>query len=280
MAKKETTTAKKPRTKKVQPLVFSDGVKVVAIVNFNTPELTEAAIKSVRKHGGEDYQIVVFENSCTIDFPAGQGLPARHYDARPFTAKMEGVTVIDNTKGQVIDFEKLLAEYPDRNPRHSICNDWGSTKHIWTVQKLWELIPNGFVLLESDVLLKANIDFMFNRAEGVVGHVCQHQRGNLFGIGRLMPLLCWMNVPMLTKCGARYFDPERSWMLWPEENDKRNWYDTGACLLEDVRSHMNGLCGKAIDIRPLMVHKQSGSWQSKNLTAEKWLELNKALWKE
>ena len=296
MAKKETTTAKKPRTKKMkvvngdpavltreveprqQPLVFPLDVKVVAIINFNTPELTEAAIKSVRKHGGKNYQIVVFDSSVTIDFPAGQGLPQRHYEARPFTAKMDNVTVLDNTQGQIIDFAKELAKFPDRNPRHSACNDWGSTKHIMTVQKLWELIPNGFVLLESDVLLKASIDFMFNRSEGVIGHIQDPQRGNLYGTGRLLPLLCWMNVPMLTKCGARYFDPERSWQLWPEERDRRNWYDTGACLLEDVRSHMNGLRGKAIDIRPLIIHKQSGSWQYKGMSATEWLNMNKNLW--
>ena len=31
----------------------------VAIIHYNTPELTEAAILSLRKHGGEDYEITV-----------------------------------------------------------------------------------------------------------------------------------------------------------------------------------------------------------------------------
>ena len=277
------TTAKKPRTKKKQgteqqPLVFPLDVKVVAIIHFNTQELTEAAIKSVRKHGGEDYQIVVFDNSTTIDYPAVSGIPARHYDARPFTAKIPGVTVIDNTQGQIIDFQQELAKFPDRTHTHGRVNDWGSDKHMWTVQKRWELIPNGFVLLESDVLLKDSINFMFNRNQGVIGYVQQPQPSNRFNIGRLLPLLCWMNVPMLTRCGARYFDPDRSWMLHPDMDDRRNWYDTGAALLEDVRSHMNGLCGMHIDIRLFMVHKQSGSWQSKSVTAQRWLELNKNLW--
>ncbi|MEE1287995.1 MAG: hypothetical protein UHK44_05295, partial [Bacteroidaceae bacterium] len=63
--------------------------KQVAIVHFNTPELTEALIKSIRKHGGEEYQVVIFDNS----------------DKRPFTKKMKGVKVINNRKGQIIDFE-------------------------------------------------------------------------------------------------------------------------------------------------------------------------------
>jgi hypothetical protein len=51
--------------------------KTVAIINFNTPELTEAAILSLRKHGGEDYKVVVFDNSTDVDFPAMDGFPVR-----------------------------------------------------------------------------------------------------------------------------------------------------------------------------------------------------------
>ena len=71
----------------------------VAIIHYNTPELTEAAILSLRKHGGEDYHVTVFDNSApSIDQKTGE-----RYGARPFTDEMPGVTVIDNTKGQVID---------------------------------------------------------------------------------------------------------------------------------------------------------------------------------
>ena len=73
--------------------------KQIAIVHYNTPELTEAAILSLRLHGGMDYEVTVFDNS----------------DKRPFTVKMPGVTVIDNTKGQCLDFEKELAKCPNRS---------------------------------------------------------------------------------------------------------------------------------------------------------------------
>jgi hypothetical protein len=92
----------------------------------------------------------------------------------------------------------------------------------------------------------------------------------------MMPMLCWMNVPMLTKEGARYFDPERSWMLWPGEDDKRNWYDTGACLLDDIMKMRPRLKGLHVDIRDYVVHLGSGSWQTKD--AKAWLELHKDLW--
>ena len=54
--------------------------KTICIIHFNTPELTEAAILSLRKHCAEPYDIVVFDNS----------------DKRPFTKKMKGVKVLNN----------------------------------------------------------------------------------------------------------------------------------------------------------------------------------------
>ena len=37
--------------------------KEIAIVHYNTPELTEAAILSVRKHCQENYHFTIFDNS-------------------------------------------------------------------------------------------------------------------------------------------------------------------------------------------------------------------------
>ena len=73
-------------------------MREVAIVHYNTPELTEAAILSLRKNGGQDYHVTVFDNS----------------DSRPFTKVMGGVTRIDNTQGQVVDFDKILRAFPDK----------------------------------------------------------------------------------------------------------------------------------------------------------------------
>lgn len=237
--------------------------RTVAIVHYNTPVLTEAAIKSLRKHGGEDYKVVILDNS----------------DRLPFTKKMKGVRVLNNRNGQLFDFDKELAKFPDKNPLHAQCNNWGSARHIMSVQYLWSVLKDGFLLMESDILLRKNIDFMFQDGECCVGHVQQHQPGNRFGIGRLMPLLCWINVPLCEKGGARYYDSERCWQLYPEEEDKRNWYDTGASFLEDIRTLKPQCHGKAIDIRPLMVHYQSGSWMRNSESNQKaWLDIYRNLW--
>ena len=267
---KEKKEAGKPTKKKMvakgKVVKQIHGERVVAVVNFNTPEMCEAAILSLRKHGGEDYQVVVFDNS----------------DARPFTKKMDGVTVIDNTLGQVIDLDAEVRKYPERS-YYLACpegNVFGSAKHMMTVQKLWEILPDGFLLMDSDILIQKNVDFMFMRDECVVGHIQEPQPGNRYGTGRLVPMLLWLNVPRLIAGGAKFFDPTRSMGLMPgEEHVKANSYDTGGCLLEDIRSHKNGLCGKRIDIRPLMLHYQAASWRRGGLKGQlSWLAANRRLW--
>jgi hypothetical protein len=250
--------------------------KTVAIVHFNTTELTEAGIRSLRKHGGEDYRVIVFDNSATLTLPDGKVI-----QARPFTAKLDGVEVIDNTRGQIIDFDKFLAEYPDRDPSVGIYQSsvWGSAKHIVTVQKLWELLPEGFVLMESDILLKKPIDEFFREEYSFVGFVQWHQKGNPFDVPRIMPMLCWMNVPMLTREGARYFDPDRCWGLKADRNDRGNWMDTGACLLDEVLKKRPRLKGLHVDIRLFVEHYGGGSWKQDNLKYQmEWINRNRHLW--
>ena len=203
----------------------------VAIVHFNTPELTEACVWSLRKHGGQDYHVTIFDNS----------------DRLPFTAKMENVEVIDNTKGQIIDFDAELAKF-DKAESGSI-NAYGSARHMMSIQKLWDILPDGFLLLDSDVLIKADVDFMFQEDQCAVGHLQNPQPGNRFNIPRLVPIVCYINVPLCKECGLTYFDPERAWMIHsPSMSDRNNWYDTGASFYEDIHAHKKGARGKRIDI--------------------------------
>lgn len=240
--------------------------KTVAIIHFNTPELTEACILSIRKQGGKDYRVVVFDNS----------------DERPFRIQMAGVEVIDNTKGQVINFDAMLEAFPDRDASIGCVQgcDYGSAKHTMTVQKLWELLPDGFVLVESDILLKRDIEEFFDPTHSVYGYWQKAQPHNPFGIGRMLPMLCWMNVPLLTKYGAKYFDPERTYGLLPGGRQNRNnWYDTGAVLLEDIIKNRPNLVGRHCDIRDYVVHFGSGSWRNNNLKAQaEWLKQHRKLW--
>ena len=255
------------RTKVKEEILNGMREKVVAIVHYNTPELTEATIKSLRKHGGENYKVYIFDNS----------------DERPWKKKMPGVKVFDNTKGQIIDFDKELAKFPDKNNIIGVNGKCvhGSTKHMMSVQKLWELLPMGFLLMDSDILLKENVDWMFMWDQCCCGHIQEGFKArNPYGIDRMVPMLCWINVPMCINGGARYFDPERTWGLLPGGDlNKNNFYDTGASFLEDIKKKKPACHGKRIDIRPLMEHLQSGSWlHSDRKIQDEWLERHKDLW--
>ena len=235
----------------------------VAIVHYNTPELTEAGILSLRKHGGMDWPVTVFDNS----------------DRKPFKKNMKGVKVIDNTKGKVIDFDAELAKYPDRNTLLGKASNDGSVKHMLSVQKLWELLPQGFILMESDVLIKKSIAFLWDEQWAATGRG-EWFHGRRQEHDRLFPFLCYMNVPLLVANGARYFDPDRCWNLWPDDNDTRNYWDTGACLLDDIIKTKPALRAKLYPkLFDCFEHYTGGSWRQKDEDNQKaWLEAHRDLW--
>lgn len=244
--------------------------KNVAIVHYNTPELTEATILSIRKHGGKNYTVFIFDNS----------------DSRPFfidkssnKKELGEIIVFDNTKGQYIDFDKELEKYPDRDEKIGCAKGcvFGSDKHMMSVQKLWELIPDGFILMDSDILIRQPFDFMFMENECVCGHISYCNGPDR--IPRLAPMLLWINVPMCVAGGALFFDPDRSWALHKGMKDKRNFWDTGAALLDDIKKKKPQCHGRRINIKPLMLHYGNGSWQKNDKSKiNEWLEKNKDLW--
>ena len=150
---------------------------------------------------------------------------------------------------------------------------------MMSIQKLWDYCPDGFLLMDGDVLLKQSVDFMFMENQCCVGHIqFGINTNNKYNIDRLVPILCYINVPMCRDCGIEYFDPKRSFMI--QGNSKGSWYDTGASFLEDVRSHKNGAHGKRIDIRPLMEHMKAGSWRNYDIKKQaEWLKKFENLWK-
>ncbi len=239
--------------------------KNIVIIHYNTPELTEAEILSLRKHGGEDYQVYVFDNS----------------DARPFTKRMKGVKVFNNRKGQIIDFQKELEKYPERDERIGCSQGcvFGSDIHMMSVQKMFALVPDGFVLLDSDILIKQSIDWMFMSEYHACGCIaCDTARQK----PRLLPIMLWINVPLCERDGVRFFDPDRAWALHTG-NDKRNWWDTGGAILDDIKRMKPQCRGKRISFSELYAHVQhfgGGSWRKNDIKIQqKWLNENAALWK-
>lgn len=228
----------------------------VLIVHFNTPELITAAIKSINKN--TKCKIYVFENS----------------DKRPFVNSFDNVEIIDNTKGQIIDFEKWLAQYPNRfNSISYGINNFGSPKHCISIQKGLEIINKPLILLDSDILLKKDISELVDLNYIYVAD--QHTRKR---ITRVLPYICFINVPMLKEKGIGFFNENKMHGLG--KNPKAELMDTGASFYEDTLNEPH----KRINCYEYIEHYGSGSWNNitkkrRDITPpEVWINKNKNLW--
>lgn len=228
--------------------------KNICIVHFNTPELTRAAIKSIWKNT-PDARVTVFDNS----------------DKRPF-GEMEGVSVIDNTRGRVIDFEEFLSHYPERLPT---ANNWGSAKHTRTVDELFSLFSDGFLLLDPDTLVKRDLSDLFDESVAFIGELYQDMGDERRHVERVLPYLCWINVPLCRKYGIGYFDGLRSWKLTSGRSSD-DLYDTGASFLEDCRK--KSLPYREISISDYILHFKAASHSLRGRSWRAWLEKNKYLY--
>lgn len=217
-------------------------------VNFNTPELVDALIKSIYKNSGipkKRINIIVFDNS----------------DKRPY--KSTDVTVLDNTKGQIIDFDKWLSQFP--NKRNDTINNHGSDKHCYTIDWLIHNIPEGFLLLDSDVLIKRPVRQFFDDKyiySGKIGKSKTWENAHL----RVYPFICYLNSKLILKNNINYFDKDHTWSV------NTQWYDTGAAFLKQCEE--KHLKGKDIDMNKYIVH--FGASYAKDLeTQKKWLYENR-----
>ena len=218
--------------------------KNILIIHYNTPELTKATVLSVIKHC-PDCEITVFDNS----------------DKYPFEL-MSCVTVINNCNQQLLDFDTMINSF---NNKAISSNGYGSAKHCYSVDYCMDMFEDGFVLLDSDVLVKRDLSELFDSSVCWAGqsHINKKHKIN---IPRLYPFCCFINTKMCRENGIRYFDREHMWQLSDSEIGK--WYDTGAWFLEAT----NGLPHKDIVCTDYIVHYGNGSFNNtKKQSKSDWL---------
>lgn len=224
----------------------------VVTVHYNTPEMMECMIRSLNMRSV--CRIHVFDNS----------------DEEPFVNTFENVDVIDNTKGKIIDFDKWLQQFPQRKPMMS---NYGSPKHCKTVDTCFDLFPNGFILMDSDILLKRDITGFWDERVAWVGEpALDTPKGNR--VMRLLPFLCFINVPLLKRYNVRYFNPNYMWHL--TASDPNRWYDTGAWFYKDCMD--KEMPFRKVGIDSYMEHYFHGSHAMYNDTLDNWLVKHKKLW--
>ena len=230
--------------------------KNIVIVHYNTPYLTECLVRSINLFV-EDAIIYIFDNS----------------DKKPFTAEFDNVTILDNTKGQIINFDKWLEAYPNKNRSHGRVNKWGSAKHCYSVEKCMELINDNFVLIDSDVLLKRDISDLFIEDAIFVGDVIKQPNSS---IERVLPFICFINVKMCKKNNVHYFDD--NYMHGLCKTLQADKYDTGAGFYIATKKHKNVL----IKHKNYVLHYGNGSWnkteRNYKYTVNEWLKVFKKYW--
>lgn len=236
------------------------------IVHYNTPELTTCLCCSILKQHN-DAKIFIFDNS----------------DKRSFmNSELFGATYFDNTKGQIIDFDAKLKEYPNRHQKGNHGgNDFGSAKHTMSIDWLCTNLPENFILLDSDVLLKRPIDFIND------DYVCISELIPSYNIIRIAPFISYINVKKMKECNIKFFDGKRMMGLYPDKIA----YDTGASFYEDIKK-LN--LHSKIDADKYIVHYGNGSWRSNKFAPigldvknrryefipfQAWLLKYKSLWK-
>lgn len=170
-----------------------------------------------------------------------------------------------------MDLEKWIAQFPNKGRTK---NQWGSAKHCYSVDLCLDRFADGFILLDSDVLIKQDITPLCDPSQAFVGEVADDPCPKHYSVLRVLPMLCWINTPMLKLHGIRYLNPEKMWMLNHRHPDK--WYDTGAWFLEAVERAT--LPYRKIRIDDYILHYGNGSWQQ-HKDPYNWLEENKKLWK-
>ena len=230
----------------------------VLIINYNTPHMTECLVRSINLHM-KDVSIYVFDNS----------------DKFPFTASFPNVTVFDNTKGEIIDFDEWLKSYPDKEKSHGRVNGWGSAKHCYSVEKAMELIDDSFILLDSDVLLKRDLSDLFDESALYCGETVTQPNST---IQRILPFVCFINVRMCKENGVHYFDD--NYMHGLRKTTQSDRYDTGA----GFRINGEKLPHRDISCEDYVLHYGHGSWkkagEKPKYTLEEWIEINRKYWSD
>ena len=243
----------------------------VCIVHYNTPELLRACLLSFMKQGTE-WHFVIFDNSnqrpVTMEMLSEWGL----------TQTDSTFGIIDNTQGQIIDFDKELAKWPSkRTDAERRTANFGSAKHMMSVDWLIWNTKEPFVLCDSDILLKRPVDDLFDESVTAIGFIDQGWN-NPHGIKRLWPMLCYINAPECRRLGIHYYDGSRCWGI-NSNHPHGTWYDTGAAFLEDIRANKEATLRTFTDATERFEHLWSGSWnKDKEKEWQRWLNEHAGLW--
>lgn len=238
----------------------------VLIVHYNTQELTEAAIRSLWKHT-PGAKVTVFDNSNRGAFSL-DGLNGNNGN----DGKNGRIEVIDNTRGQCIDLDAWIEGFPDRDLTVEAANRYASARHCKSVDYCMEMFPDGFLLMDSDVLVRKDVTPLADRRYAWVGQVSMFRSRYRVTLQRVLPMLCWVNTPMCLNHGAGYCNQRKMYGL--SKGLPNVSYDTGCWFHEAVQAAQ--LPVRQVKIGDYIHHFGHGSWKEKD--PQEWLQTHRGLW--
>lgn len=230
-------------------------MKKVCIVHYNTPYALSCLINSINKHT-QNTKIYIFENS----------------DKEPFVNTFDNVEIFDNTRGQILDYETILQNYPERHLTPSSKYKWGSFKHCLAIQKCIELIDDNFVLMDTDILLKKDFSDLYQEDKIFVGEI--EKISEHFEL-RVAPYLCFINVKMCKQHNINYFCDN---ILGLKVNKGRLVFDTGAYFYKVSKDLKNA----TIKLGDYIIHYGHGSLHLNDEarpSLDEWLNIYEEFWK-
>lgn len=235
--------------------------KNVLIIHFNTPKLTECLVKSIEKYT-PGCNIYIFDNS----------------DKYPFTYSADNITIFDNTKGQIVDLDKMLENYPNRYKSFGRKSNFGSARHCKSVDACMHLIEGGFVLMDSDIIIKQDISDLFDDTCMFIGQIEDWSWGPHHEVNkRLLPFICYINNDLANKEGITYFDDHHMAGLYNPDFSADS-FDTGGYFYLKTKEYPH----REINWQEYAVHFHGGSYtntgRDEKMSVDEWLSKYKKHW--
>lgn len=236
---------------------MSNNYITIATCNFNTTELTNNLLNSIKKKFNKyKYELIILDNSNKIPFILKSNIK--------YHKNCINIKILNNYNSKYINFDNILNTCPYKlMPNNG--NNYGSLKHAFSIQFLLNICTTKYLLLfDSDTELLKDIDFISNNYITVSdieynNKIDSRMNNKIYtSKTRFMPFIQLFNIDKINKAHLKYFDYSRMHgVLAP---NRGNYYDTGASFYEDIiKNKLNFL---QISYSNYINHLDHGSWKN------------------
>lgn len=229
---------------------YKPSVLTFLVVAYENQKLTEHCIMSINK-SNPNSEIYVVDNSVN----------------HPFKNRFSNVTLIDNTNGKFLNFNR-----PWKYPKIKC----GSDKHCSTIAAFMDKYDKNFIHVDSDAIVKRDLHAIWKEDMLFVGEIkTPKSYPSLISLERALPFVCFINTKLAKENGIKYYDFNDKYIFYPKPKVKKV-YDTGAYFLEQVKAKK--LPYEEIKFNDFISHLGAGSYKQNIPARDEWLRKNKKYW--